>query len=118
MAVMADGVWPDSWDERLAGRDCVMCTAVGQGDNAYWVKVFTGQVAEVHLERHSSLPGYCIVVWRHSHVAEPTDLNPGQACRYWEEVLAVGRAVQTYFDPIKMNYLTLGNTIPHLHTHV
>ena len=22
------------------------------------------------------------------------------------------------FDPVKLNYLTLGNTVPHLHTHV
>jgi len=26
--------------------------------------------------------------------------------------------VQAQFDPVKLNYLTLGNTIPHLHTHV
>ena len=33
-------------------------------------------------------------------------------------MLAVGRAVRAQFDPVKMNYLTLGNTVPHLHTHV
>jgi diadenosine tetraphosphate (Ap4A) HIT family hydrolase len=26
--------------------------------------------------------------------------------------------VQALFDPVKLNYLTLGNTVPHLHTHV
>ena len=30
----------------------------------------------------------------------------------------MGRAVRTRFNPIKLNYLTLGNTVPHLHTHV
>jgi diadenosine tetraphosphate (Ap4A) HIT family hydrolase len=59
-----------------------------------------------------------VVVWRHDHVAEPTDLDPGQACGYWTEVPAVGRAVRARSDPLKMNYMTLGNVVPHLHTHV
>lgn len=95
-----------------------MCGALGNGDNEFSVSVCTGEVAEVRLERRSRLPGYCIVVWRHGHVAEPTELTPGQASQYWAEVVAVGRAIQARFDPIKMNYMTLGNTVPHLHTHV
>ena len=102
----------------MAGQGCPICVALGQGDNDSWVAVFTGELAEVYLERRSRLPGYCIVVWRHRHIAEPTDLGPEQACGYWEEVLAVGRAVREQFDPVKVNYLTLGNTVPHLHTHV
>ncbi len=115
---MADRGWPEDWDERMAGRGCPICAALGRGDNDYWVAVLTGEFAEVYLERRSRLPGYCIVVWRHGHIAEPTDLGPEQACGYWEEVLAVGRAVREQFDPVKVNYLTLGNTVPHLHTHV
>jgi diadenosine tetraphosphate (Ap4A) HIT family hydrolase len=118
MAGMAGGGWPDDWDERVAGRDCPMCAALGRGDNDFWVHVFTGGTAEVHLERRSRLPGYCIVVWRHGHVAEPSDLDPQQAGQYWQEVLAVGRAIQARCAPVKLNYMTLGNTVPHLHTHV
>jgi len=108
---------PGPW-MRMAGHGCPICAALGQGDNDSWVAVFAGEFAEVYLERRSRLPGYCIVVWRHGHIAEPADLSPGQACGYWEEVLAVGRAVRQRFDPVKLNYLTLGNTVPHLHTHV
>lgn len=95
-----------------------MCRALGKGDNDSWVHVLTGDVAEVFLERRSRLPGYCIVAWRHEHIAEPAELDPDEACQYWHEVLAVGRAVQVQFQPIKINYMTLGNTVPHLHTHV
>ena len=102
----------------MAGKGCPMCAALGKGDNDFWVSVSTGEVAEVHLERRSRLPGYCIVVWRHGHVAEPGDLDPLQAGRYWAEVLAAGRAVRARFKPVKLNYMTLGNTVPHLHTHV
>ena len=115
---MADRQWPGDWAERMAGRGCPICPALGRGDNDHWVNVFTGEFAEVNLERRTRLPGYCLVVWRHAHVAEPTDLSPAQAGGYWQEVLAVGRAVRAQFDPVKVNYLTLGNTVPHLHTHV
>ena len=84
----------------MAGKGCPMCAALGKGDNDFWVSVSTGEVAEVHLERRSRLPGYCIVVWRHGHVAEPGDLDPLQAGRYWAEVLAAGRAVQARFKPV------------------
>ena len=102
----------------MDGVGCPLCGALGGGDNDYSVAVFTGDVAEVRLERRSRLPGYCIVVWRLGHVAEPDDLDPGQASRYWAEVVAAGRAVRAQFAPVKMNYMTLGNTVPHLHTHV
>lgn len=59
---MADRGWPDDWNERMGGRECPICAAVGQGDNEFWVEVFSGELAVV--------------------------------------------------------YLTLGNTVPHLHTHV
>jgi len=102
----------------MAGHGCPMCATLGHGDNDYSVAVRTGEFAEVYLERRTRLPGYCVVVWRLGHVAEPTDLGDEQWSGYWREVLATGRAVRDYFDPVKMNYLTLGNTVPHLHTHV
>ncbi len=51
-------------------------------------------------------------------MAEPTELDAGAAARYREEVLAAGTALIGAFAPLKVNYFTLGNTVPHLHTHV
>jgi diadenosine tetraphosphate (Ap4A) HIT family hydrolase len=115
---MSERAWPADWAERMAGKDCPMCGSLGHGDNDFSVAVFAGRVAEVRLERRTRLPGYCVVIWRLGHVAEPTDLEPGLASRYWAEVLAAGAAVRELFSPVKMNYMTLGNTVPHLHTHV
>jgi diadenosine tetraphosphate (Ap4A) HIT family hydrolase len=115
---MTERAWPADWADRMAGQDCPLCAGLGKGDNDFSVAVFTGEVAEVRLERRSRLPGYCIVVWRLGHIAEPTDLDASQASRYSGEVLAAGRAVLARFNPVKMNYMTLGNTVPHLHTHV
>jgi diadenosine tetraphosphate (Ap4A) HIT family hydrolase len=110
--------WPDDWAERMAGKDCPICLALGKGDNESWIHILDHEFTEVHLERRTRLPGYCVVVWRRGHVSEPTDLEPEAAAGYWREVVEVGRAIRTRFDPVKLNYLTLGNVVPHLHTHV
>ena len=102
----------------MAGKDCPLCASIGKGDSDFSVHVCDGKFCEVRLERRSRLPGYCIVVWRGGHVAEPSDLDPAAATGYWQDVLDVGQAVGVRFNPIKLNYLTLGNTVPHLHTHV
>jgi diadenosine tetraphosphate (Ap4A) HIT family hydrolase len=31
---------------------------------------------------------------------------------------SAGRAVQARFKPVKLNYMTPGNTVPHVHAHV
>ena len=36
----------------------------------------------------------------------------------WLEVLQVASALQRHYQPVKMNYQTLGNVVPHLHTHL
>ena len=95
-----------------------MCDALGSGDSDYWMHVADGVCTEVYLDRSSLVAGYCVVVWRLSHVAEPTQLEPDAAGAYWNEVLAAGRAVIAAFEPVKVNYFMLGNTVPHLHTHV
>jgi diadenosine tetraphosphate (Ap4A) HIT family hydrolase len=110
--------WPDDWSERKAGRDCALCATLGGGDNDYTVDVAELPWSQVGLERRSRLPGYCIVAWKGRHVAEPTVLDPDEAAGYWADVVAVGRAIEAEFHPAKLNFLTLGNWVPHLHTHV
>ena len=116
---MSNGGWPADWNERKSGRGCPLCRALGQDtadDHAVWVAELA--TSEVRLERCSRLPGYCIVIWRHGHVAEPTQLDRDAAGKYWADVLDVSRAIEQEFRPLKMNLLTLGNWVPHLHTHV
>jgi diadenosine tetraphosphate (Ap4A) HIT family hydrolase len=115
---MAHGGWPADWNDRLRGKDCPLCAALGRGDSAVSVAVAQLAFSEVFLERRSRLPGYCVVVWRDGHVAEPTELSEDAAAGYWRDVVRVGRAVEHHFSPVKMNYMTLGNWVPHLHTHV
>jgi diadenosine tetraphosphate (Ap4A) HIT family hydrolase len=110
--------WPDDWEARKAGHNCPLCATVGQGDDDHAITVIELPFTEVRLERRSRLPGYCIAVWRHGHIAEPTELDAGAAAGYWLDVLAVARAIEDQYRPVKLNLLTLGNWVPHLHTHV
>ncbi|HEY7070513.1 MAG TPA: HIT family protein [Acidimicrobiales bacterium] len=115
---MTSGGWPDDWDERKAGAGCPLCASLGADDNEYSVAVAALDWIEVRLERRSRLPGYCIAVWRHRHVAEPFELVPEEAAGYWREVTSLARALEDEFRPVKLNLMTLGNAVPHLHTHV
>src|SRR5882757_2315231 len=82
------------------------------------VRFFAGDVADAYLVRADIQRGLTIVVWRGRHVAEPTDLNDAEANAYGREVLRVARAIQSVLEPVKLNYDLLGNTVPHLHTHI
>jgi diadenosine tetraphosphate (Ap4A) HIT family hydrolase len=109
---------PDDWPQRMEGYDCTLCAGLGGGGDEYAIAVATLPNTEVSLARRSRLPGYCVVTWRHGHVAEPTDLDTDAAAGYWRDVMDVGRAIRDELNPVKLNFLTLGNGVPHLHTHV
>ncbi len=115
---MSPPAWPDDWDERKAGAGCPLCASLGPDDNDFSLAVAELDWIEVRLERRSRLPGYCIAVWRHRHVAEPHELAPEEAAGYWREVTRLSKALEEEFRPMKLNLLTLGNAVPHLHTHV
>jgi diadenosine tetraphosphate (Ap4A) HIT family hydrolase len=58
------------------------------------------------------------VVWRGRHVVEPVELTDAEAAAYGREVLHVARALIAVLEPVKLNYDVLGNSSPHLHTHL
>jgi len=111
--------WPADWSERVRGKDCAMC-ADGRAEVAHGSsRVFAGRVSDAYLVRNDvGQRGYCVVVWRGRHVSDPSELGADEATAYFEEVLRVARAVERYVTPIKMNLEMLGNSLPHLHTHV
>lgn len=111
--------WPADWDERKRGKNCPMCGEGRPEDNGFGARVFAGQVSDAYLQRADvGQKGYTIAIWRGRHVAEPTELSADEASVYFAEVLRVARALETHYRPIKMNFEILGNSLPHLHTHV
>jgi diadenosine tetraphosphate (Ap4A) HIT family hydrolase len=110
--------WRDGWADQLLGRQCVLCDLIGVRENDWGIRVFAGQYADAYLPRSGSVPGYTVAVWNGRHVSEPTQLRDEEAAGFWAETLCVGRAVEQGFEHAKMNYQTLGNSVPHLHTHI
>ena len=110
--------WPDDWEERKLGRDCPMCAGGRPEETAYGIRVKAGRYSDAYLQRHGVVRGYSIVIWRGRHVAEPTELDGDEAAGYWTEVLDVARALEAQYRPVKINIEMLGNTLPHLHTHI
>ena len=52
---------------------------------------------------------------RNTHVVEPYELATDERDAFFSDVVAIARAVDELFRPVKLNYEIHGNTIPHLH---
>ncbi len=110
--------WPPSFYALRRGEGCAMC-AEGRPEETRWgARIFAGEVSDAYLQRADIQRGYTVVVWRGRHVAEPTELDADEAAGYWLEVVRVASALERHLEPVKMNYNLLGNSVPHLHTHL
>jgi len=110
--------WPDSFYTLRRGVDCPTCGQGRPDETEYGSRIFAGEVSDAYLQKVGIQRGYSVVVWRGRHVAEPTELSEDEASAYWLELLRVGRGLEAHFEPVKVNYDLLGNSLPHLHTHV
>ncbi|HVT41446.1 MAG TPA: HIT family protein [Acidimicrobiales bacterium] len=120
--------WPADFARLREGDGCPMCASArasagaGAGDEAvedeFGVRVFEGRWADGFLGRYPVRPGYAYVVWKGRHVCEPTELSAEESAGFWSEVARVAGAVDERYRPAKMNWLSLGNGVPHLHVHL
>ncbi len=110
--------WPSDWNERVSGTSCEMCRSPRVDEDEYGVRIQATEHTDAVLQRAAIQRGYTLVIWRGRHVVEPYELTETEASSYWRDVLTVARALATLYQPLKMNYQTLGNTVPHLHTHL
>jgi diadenosine tetraphosphate (Ap4A) HIT family hydrolase len=110
--------WPEDWRDRVAGTVCRFCDEGRPDENRIGLRLQAGAVSDAYLARRALVRGYVVVVWRGRHVIEPHHLTESEAAQYNGEVLRVGGAIERHFQPLKVNYMTLGNGNPHLHTHV
>lgn len=63
------------------------------------------------------LPGYCVFL-ADPVVASINELNEAERIQYSLDVLRAGDALLAVTDAYRINYETLGNTEPALHTHI
>jgi diadenosine tetraphosphate (Ap4A) HIT family hydrolase len=95
-------------------RDCPLCQS--PGGEIVWEDGLC-RVVRVDGAEGEAFPGYCRVIWR-AHVAEMTDLDPGNRRHLMNVVFAVESALRALVAPDKINLAALGNMVPHVHWHV
>jgi diadenosine tetraphosphate (Ap4A) HIT family hydrolase len=110
--------WSDEFYAWRAGDGCPACAEGRPDATDHGVRFFAGELCDAYLVRADIQRGLSIAVFRGRHVVEPTELTEAEAATYGRDVLTVGRAIEQVFAPIKLNYDLLGNTVPHLHTHI
>jgi diadenosine tetraphosphate (Ap4A) HIT family hydrolase len=110
--------WPKNWSDLTHGIGCEMCESSRPDTDKHGIRIYATANTDAVLQRANIQRGYTLVIWRGRHVNEPTELTDDEATAYWYDVLRVARALASYYKPLKMNYETLGNTVPHLHTHL
>lgn len=102
---------PTQWQALRSGVNCPLCAAREAEAVAQlscgWLRV----------PESTCLPGYvCLVYGR--HVPELHNLTPPEAAALVTDVQRVSRALQHLTRAIKINLLSLGNQVPHLHVHI
>lgn len=107
--------WAADYAERLSGKTCSLCQEGRPEETDAKVRFYASDPCDAYLQKRGVQRGYVTVIWRGRHAVEPTDLSESEAVQFWLEVLKVGRAMQQYYQPLKMNYQLLGNGEPHLH---
>jgi diadenosine tetraphosphate (Ap4A) HIT family hydrolase len=104
--------WPDDWESRKRGGSCLFCMDLSARS------FHSGRASEAILERYAVANGHVAVVFRGRHVADLTALTHGELADYSHDIQTVGSIIERVFQPCHVNYLLLGNIVPHLHMHV
>ena len=90
-----------------------MCAQGRPDENEFGILVYRSDTADGYLQKGDvGQSGYCVVIWRGRHVADPTQLSDREAGAYWADVTRVARAVELHYTPAKLNLMTLGNELP------
>jgi diadenosine tetraphosphate (Ap4A) HIT family hydrolase len=93
---------------------CSLCTFVNNpADDVVWH--FPHSIARLGPWQYHT--GYCVLVAR-THAAELHHLPDDERAAFLDEMVLLNRAIDTTFQPRKMNCEMLGNQVPHLHWHL
>lgn len=79
--------------------------------------LWRSSLCRVVLADEPGYAGFCRVIVDR-HVREITDLSSGERIALHRVVEATERALRTTLRPDKVNVLSLGNMVPHVHVHV
>jgi diadenosine tetraphosphate (Ap4A) HIT family hydrolase len=111
----------------MSDAGCVFCKVISALEHAdTYPAAQAGQVLRKVRDLPASIAilapdqyykGYTMVVSK-THAVELYELPERQSTQYFQDMVAVARAIAAAFKPRKMNYEALGNAVGHLHWHL
>ena len=105
-----------AYDEPMS-HECPFCRAIADpkqswGESLVWEFPHSFAI----LGPWQYYTGYCLLVSR-EHASELSQLGTRRTA-FLEEMAKLAEAIETCFQPHKLNYELLGNQVPHLHWHL
>ncbi len=97
-------------------EDCLYCQKLPVLDELM-IKICDLSVSELFLFKEQSHPGRVNVVYK-DHGVELHELSENQRNAFMADVAKVGAALQSAFNPFKINYGAFADTLSHLHMHI
>jgi diadenosine tetraphosphate (Ap4A) HIT family hydrolase len=102
----------EAWESLINGTNCPMCA--NHSPKNLLLSLPSGRVL---LLDDGDFKGYLILEFRR-HVTEITDLSPQERSQLAEDINSCASGLQSTLHPNKINYVILGNEVPHLHVHI
>ena len=96
--------------------DCLYCRK-DQRLIDLMIEIAPLQVSTLYLFREQTHPGRCVVAYK-GHVNELFELPDSEVALFMQDVAHAARAIQTAFQPAKINYGAYSDKLPHLHFHL
>ena len=102
----------EEWQNKVSGVACPMCSSEDRPDQL--MALPSGRLLMLN---DGDFKGYCIIEFK-KHSTELFDLSYEDRLQLFEDVSRVARELNAMLEPGKINYVILGNEIPHLHVHI
>jgi diadenosine tetraphosphate (Ap4A) HIT family hydrolase len=105
------------WDDLIAGKGCPFCQPQAES-NEFEVKVASLRLSTLCVIRNQLYHGYCVLKFNKRHVTGIEQLTEEEYNLFMQDLRQAAAAITKAVTPDHMNYVTLGNIIPHLHYHI
>ncbi|MFI3115451.1 MAG: HIT family protein [Clostridia bacterium] len=97
-------------------ENCIYCTNHEKRDSLM-IKVVDLKYSEIFLMSDQWHKGRCVVSAK-GHYTEYFQMSPEEVAGFFTEMTKVSQAISNIYKPAKLNFLTLGDNMKHVHMHI
>jgi diadenosine tetraphosphate (Ap4A) HIT family hydrolase len=105
----------EKWEALVRGENCPLC--IKENDDDFGYAVADMSINRLILMKNQYVAGYCVLIC-HKHVREPYELTEEEQQKFFNDMMNVGKSLESVYKADKMNFQILGNSVPHLHCHI